>query len=236
MTVAAVNGLDVLNLEISRAKFGRAVLEVSLADSLQDTSLSRDARVNVDLAGTANVFTGRVLTIGRTGGTTRLRALEASELDKPVQARYYQNTDANLIAADILRDVGLSAGEIKLNTALERYVRRATTGITALNDLCRTVGGRWRTKPTPGGIAGGTVIAQLLEPNTRANPIVWGEDLLKFDPEIFEFTCLVRAGLMPGMIVRADPYGEGFDMTIESLKHSVMGGATRTCLYGSVIL
>ena len=72
------------------------------------------------------------------------------------------------------------------------------------------------------------------EPQPRANPLVWGDDLLAFDPELLEFTCLVRAGLVPGMVVSANPYGEARDVLIDRVTHSVMNGRVRTCVWAAV--
>lgn len=231
MTVAKLNNLDVLEACLTRPRFGRAVLEVTLADSLQNTKLEQGGPAKFDLAGTAGVFAGEVVRLGRVGGTTRVRALEASKLDVIVSPKFYRNADANLIASDILRECGVLTNDLQLGAVFTTYTRKASTGMTALNDLCKQLGANWRSTPT--GILAYREIPVSREPRPRANPLVWGDNLLKFDPETLEYTCLVRPGLVPGMIVSANPYGEARDVLIDWVMHSVAGGVVRTCIWAA---
>jgi hypothetical protein len=232
VTVARVNGLDVFELTVTRARQGRAILDCTLSDTLQDTNLEFASAVSLDLAGIENVFAGEVVRLGRVGGTTRLRALEASDLDKPVTARFYRNVEANLIASDILREVGVKTSDLQLGAVFASYVRKASTGMGALNALCQHVGAGWRTRAgTTPGVLAYRLEPVVREPQPRANPLVWGDDLLAFDPELLEYTCLVRAGLVPGMVVNANAYGEVRDIVIDRVQHSVMGGVVRTCVW-----
>lgn len=231
MTVAKLNNLDVLEACVTRPRFGRAVLEATLADSLQNTKLEQSGPARFDLAGTSGVFAGEVVRLGRVGGVTRVRALEASKLDAIVPPKFYRNADANLIASDILRECGVDKNDLQLGAVFVSYTRKASTGMTALNDLCKTVGANWRSTPT--GILAYREIPVSREPRPRANPLVWGDTLLKFNPETLEYTCLVRAGLVPGMIVSANPYGEARDITIDRAVHSVCAGVVRTCVWAA---
>lgn len=228
MSVALVNGLDVLNLTVTRSRLGRAALSVTLADPLGATKLEKDSSVTLDLGGVAGVFTGNLWRIGRVGGTTRVEALEGLALDKVITPKFYENVQAGLVAVDILRETGLG-GEAQISGQLEKYTRMGGTALSALNGLCQIANGIWRTTPDGGVLVRGLGLSQ-----TRATkPLEWGDDLLKFNPSTLEYTCLLRPELQPDMLIEVQPYGEARDITIERIQHTIENGAVRTCIWGN---
>jgi hypothetical protein len=248
MTVARLTtettSTDVLTLTLTRARYGRASLEVRLADSPEGAGLTEKTPITLELAGEI-VFTGGVWRVGREGGITRACALEAFELDTALPARFYQGTDAALIARDILRESqgantggvleGGLEGSFTLARAMPKYARRSSSAIAALNDLCQLTRAAWRTRRDgrvnvlQDGSQGG------LQDAPRAERLTWGDDLIGFDPACQSFTALVRPDLEPGQRITADPYDDEGEYLIERVMHCVEGkrGASRTHVWWS---
>jgi hypothetical protein len=218
--------LDLVRATMTRARRGRAVLDAVIADGLQDTGLERGAPVRLELAA-RTVFNGGAWRVGRQGGFTRLVAVSALELDTPIAARYYENTDAVLIARDILRDAGALEGNLNLAAAYPRYTRSSDTGAAALTALCDSLKATWRTR------LDGRVDMMMTERRTPAErPLEWGDDLLEQDATCQEFTCFARPDLEPGQIVDANPYGEPGAYFIERVMHC-LDSSIRTKVYWS---
>jgi hypothetical protein len=229
MSLAKLNGFDVLTMQLTRSKFGRAVLECVLADSLPDTKLEKSTPVILDLAGFAGVFTGNVWRIGRAGGATSVIALEGLGLNKVLEGKFYENTQAGLVGIDILRDCGLG-GEVQISGQFDKYTRLGGAAYIALTELARATNATWRTVPDGGVLIRGNGLSQI----RLEQPLEWGEDLIGFDPDDLEYTCLIRPDLQPDMFVRVEPYGEARDVTIERIMHTIQDGAARTCFWGNV--
>ncbi len=227
MSVALLNSLDVLTLTLTRERWGRAMLECTLADPLEDTLLKNDSTAVLDLAGEAQVFTGNVWRIGRVGGTTRVWALEAKALDTMLPAKSYANVQAGLVAVDILQACGLG-GEVQFGGQLERYTRMASPAIQALNGICHATNATWRTRPDGYVLIRGDELA-LPKFDTA---LEWGDSLLEYDPVREKYTALLQSNLQAGMQLEVQPYGETREIIVERMQHEICNGKMRTHIWG----
>jgi hypothetical protein len=226
VSVALLNSLDVTSLCLTRTRWGRSALEVTLADPLEDTLLQKDSVAVLDLAGVAQVFTGQVWRIGRVGGSTRIWALEGKTLDKILPAKSYASVQAGLVAVDILRDCG-AGGEVQFGGQLERYTRTVGSGIQCLNDLCHSNAATWRTTPNGNVLIRGDALAL---PKV-GQPLEWGDELLEYDPTSEKYTCLLQPDLQPNTRLEVQPYGETREIIIDRLMHCIVSGKLRTHIW-----
>jgi hypothetical protein len=227
VSVALLNSLDVLTLTLTRERWGRAMLECTLADPLEDTLLKNDSTAVLDLAGVAQVFTGNVWRIGRVGGTTQVWALEAKALDKMLPAKSYANVQAGLVAVDILQACGLG-GEVQFGGQLERYTRSLNSAMQCLNALCTVTNATWRTRPDGYVLIRGDELG-LPKFDTA---LEWGDSLLEYDPVREKYTALLQPNLQAGMRLEVQPYGETREIVIERVQHEICHGKMRTHIWG----
>lgn len=218
---ATVGGAVATRVRLRRSRFGRATLEAAFVPDEPLDPLEGGA-VALDLGG-ARVFTGASYRGGLDGGVARVRAREAPGLERRLPPRFYDLTDARLVARDALREAG-EAGEVALSAALPAFVRVAGTAAALLSRLCERERAVWRTRPD------GTVYAGP-EPDAPEVALAWGDEAIGRRPEDGAFELLLRPALLPGARVRVDAPGGVAAGRVDALEHTLERGEARTWIW-----
>lgn len=227
MTIAALNGVELVRWHIVRPSWGHARCDVLVGDDLDSLGVSQGSSVTLELAG-ETVLTAKAWRVERQGGLTRVVGMDAYGLRQTVSAKYYQqpSSDAGLVARDILSECGETLVDVQINTAFNRYVRGNRVGSQELTLLCSRVGAIWRTTRD------GTVTVIPSEPYPEnATSLEWGDSLLALEAGCGALECLSRPDVLPGQVIGANPYGEDRTVIVVRVEHSGAHGKARTMVY-----